>query len=180
MFTAFARGDSWAMATRRLAPVVEREQESPVEPIDYGALNLAYGALLAAVVLATRERAAKEGPIGPQELIPMGAATFAISKMVAREKIGTWVREPFVDERAGRPRPRGRRLRRAVGELLTCTRCVGAWSGLAVVGLRLASPAAGRTVTTVFATAAVNDFLQAGFRLICDSANRPSAASRRR
>jgi hypothetical protein len=170
MFTASARGDSIGMATTRLAPVDERADEQPVEPIDYGALNVAYAALLGAVVLATRERA-KEEPIGPEELIPMGAAAFAVSKMIAREKIGTWVREPFVEERAGAPRPRGRRLRRAVGELVTCTRCVGAWSGLAVVGLRLVSPAAGRTVTTVFATAAVNDFLQAGFRWLCDRAD---------
>ena len=31
-------------------------------------------------------------------------------------------------------RPKGRRLRYAVGELMTCTRCMGAWSALALVG----------------------------------------------
>jgi hypothetical protein len=48
---------------------------------------------------------------------------------------------------------------------------VGAWSGLAVVGLRVASPTAGRTVTAVLATTAVNDFLQAGFRWLCGRAD---------
>jgi hypothetical protein len=72
----------------------------------------------------------------------------------------------------GERRPRGRRLRRAVGELITCTRCVGAWSALAVVGLRVADPAAGRTVTNVLAVSAANDWLQAGFKLATAQADR--------
>ena len=43
----------------------------------------------------------------------------------------------------GERRPRGRGLRRAVGELVTCTRCVGAWSALGIVGLRLADAGLG-------------------------------------
>ena len=93
--------------------------------------------------------------------------------MVAKEKIGTWVREPFVEQDADhRPGPpRGRGLRHAVGELLTCTRCVGAWAGLALVSLRILSPPAGRIATTVLATSGVNDFLQAGFRLTAEQAD---------
>ena len=64
-------------------------------------------------------------------------------------------------------RPKGRRLRYAVGELLSCTRCTGAWSALALVGLRLHSPATGRAVTTVLATSAGNDFLHSGFSWLC-------------
>jgi hypothetical protein len=83
------------------------------------------------------------------------------------EKVETWVRRPFVHEHAEGRRPRGRRLRYAVGELLSCTRCLGAWSALGLVGLRSASPAAGRTVTTVLAISAASDFLQSGFSLLC-------------
>src|SRR3954449_9483037 len=142
------------------------------EPVDYAALNAVWGALLTVVVLATRDTARKD-PISGAELIPLSAATFALSKVIAREKIGSWVREPFVeDEPADGQRPRGRRLRRAVGELVTCTRCVGAWSALGVVGLRLASPSSGRVVTNVLAASAANDFLQAAFRALCGEANR--------
>ncbi|MFL5887084.1 MAG: DUF1360 domain-containing protein, partial [Thermoleophilaceae bacterium] len=112
-----------------------------------------------------------EDPISGPELIPLAAATFALAKVIAREKIGTWVREPFVEEEDG-GKPRGRRLRRAVGELLTCTRCVGAWSALGIVGLRLASPSSGRVVTNVLAVSAANDWLQAAFRALCGEANR--------
>jgi hypothetical protein len=56
-----------------------------------------------------------------------------------------------------------------------CTRCVGAWGALGLVGLRVASPQAGRTVTAVLATSAANDFLQAAFKSLCGVANRAPA-----
>lgn len=137
-------------------------------PVDYGAINAAYALLATGLVVAARRR--EEPTIDNSELLRIAAATFAVSKTVARERIGTWVRDPFVDEQRGR-RPQGRRLRYAIGELVTCTRCVGAWSSLALVGLRVASPAAGRTMTNVLAAAALNDFLQAGFRALCEQGN---------
>ncbi len=39
----------------------------------------------------------------------------------------------------------------------------GTWSVLALVGLRVVRPSAGRTVTAVLGAAAVNDFLQSAF-----------------
>jgi hypothetical protein len=141
-----------------------------VEPEDYAALNAVYAVLLAAVVLATRERAERD-PVRASELVPLGAATFAVSKVIAREKIGSWVREPFVEDPVHGGKPRGGRIQRAMGELVTCSRCVGAWSALGVVGLRVAAPRTGRMVAAVLATSAVNDFLQAGFAWMRDSAN---------
>jgi hypothetical protein len=149
---------------------VERD-DAPAEPVDYAAINAVYGALLTTLVLTTRDRA-REEPITGRELVPIAAATFALSKVIAREKIGSWVREPFVEDPTGARKPRGQRLQRAVGELVTCTRCVGAWSALGVVGLRLASPDSGRIVTNVLAASAANDWLQAGFKLLCTSVNR--------
>jgi Protein of unknown function (DUF1360) len=160
------------MTTEAETPLgAPRGDGRPVEPVDYGAINAVYLALLAAVVAATRERA-KADPVRTGELVPLGAATFALAKVVAREKIGAWVREPFTEDPAGRRKPRGRRLRRAVGELVTCTRCVGAWSALGVVGLRLSAPEAGRVVTAVLATSAANDWLQAGFSWLCGQSDR--------
>lgn len=142
-----------------------------VEPVDYAALNATLAALIAGIVVISRERGAKTDPIGGMELIPLSAAAFSISKAIAREKVGSWVREPFVDEEDGQ-RPQGRRMRRAVGELVTCTRCMGAWSAAGVVGLRLASPQTGRIVTSVFAVSAANDFMQAGFKWLCAQSDR--------
>lgn len=141
--------------------------QTPTEPADYAALSLAYGSLLSALAVTARERE----PIAAHELVPLSAATFALSKLIVREKAETWLRRPFVDEQPGQARPRGSRLRYAVGELLTCTRCTGAWSALALVGLRLHAPRAGRTVTAVLAASAGNDVMHAAFTWLCARAN---------
>jgi hypothetical protein len=138
-------------------------EQTPTEPSDYAALSLAYGSLLAVLAASARDRQA----IAPRELLPLSAATFALSKLIVREKAETWIRRPFVEEAPGEARPRGRGLRYAVGELLTCTRCTGAWSALSLVGLRLYAPRTAQTVTAVLAASAGNDLLQAGFSWLC-------------
>jgi Protein of unknown function (DUF1360) len=105
------------------------------------------------------------------EVPVLAAATFALSKLLVHEKVESWIREPFVDEHNGARRAKGRRLRYAVGELLTCTRCTGAWSALGIVALRLHAPASGRAVATVLAASAGSDMLQAGFSWLCAGAN---------
>jgi hypothetical protein len=138
--------------------------QTPTESSDYALLSTAYAALLAGTAVSARRR----GPIAPTEVPALAAATFTLSKLIVHEKVETWLREPFVEEHeGGRRRPRGRRLLYAVGELLTCTRCTGAWTALALVGLRLHAPATARTVNTVLAASAGNDFLHAGFSWIC-------------
>jgi len=153
---------------------VEPVDHTPTEPADYAALSAVYGALLAGTAVSSRGR---EG-IGTGELPVLAAASFALSKLVVHEKVESWMRRPFVDEQ--QRRPKGRRLRYAVGELLTCTRCTGAWSALGLVALRTHAPGAGRTVTTVLAASAGNDLLHAAFRYLCSHANaepEPAAAT---
>jgi hypothetical protein len=164
---------------------VKPVEQTPTEVADYAAISALYGSLVAGLVYSARDRE----PISGAELVPLSAATFALSKLVVHEKVETWLRRPFVEERPEGKRPRGRRLRYAVGELLNCTRCVGAWSALGLVALRLHSPAAGRTATAVLATSAGNDMLQTAFSLLCARANaaseqdsdqpRPFSAARR-
>jgi hypothetical protein len=159
--------------------------QTPTEAADYAAISALYGSLLAGLAHSSRGRE----PIAPRELVPLSAATFALSKLIVHEKVETWLRQPFVEESSGRRGPRGRRLRYAVGELLGCTRCIGAWTALGLVALRLHAPAAGRTATSVLAASAGNDVLQTAFRLLCERANaaredaaqpsRPFSAARR-
>jgi hypothetical protein len=141
--------------------------QTPTEPADYAVLSAAYGALLGGAAVSARGRE----PIPQSELPVLAAATFALSKLIVREKVETWIRQPFVEERPDGRRPKGRRLRYAIGELLDCTRCTGAWSALALVGLRLHAPATGRAVTSVLAASAGNDFLQGGFSWLCRRAD---------
>jgi hypothetical protein len=142
--------------------------QTPTEVTDYAALSALYGTLLGTTAIIARRREA----IPRDELPALAAATFALSKLIVHEKVEAWLREPFVEEQDGTRRPKGRRLRYAIGELLTCTRCTGAWSALALVGLRLWAPSTGRTVTTVLAASAGNDMFHASFSWLCGQASR--------
>ncbi len=136
---------------------------TPTRPAKYAALTLTYASLLSVVAYGSR----REAPLARTELVPLAAASFALAKLIGKEKVETWVRQPFVDELPEGRRPKGDGMRYAVGELLTCTRCLGAWTALGLVGLRLNAPEVGRTVTTILATSAGNDFLQSGFSWLC-------------
>jgi hypothetical protein len=144
---------------------------TPTEALDYAALSAVYGALLAGTAVSARGKA----PIPSGELPALAAASFALSKLVVHEKVESWLRRPFVDE--GARKPKGRRLRYAIGELLTCTRCTGAWSALGLVALRLHAPPAGRAVSTVLAASAGNDMLQAAFQWMCAHATTQQKAA---
>jgi hypothetical protein len=159
---------------------MEPVSKTPTEPRDYAALNAVWAATLASLALSRPGRRAGRDLTEPQELVPLGLAAFALTKAVTREKVSSWLREPFVEESdPERRRPRGRRLRYAVGELLTCSRCMGAWSALGLTGLRLAAPNASRTVTAVLATSAANDFLQTAFARMCAQSNAAERAAER-
>ena len=139
---------------------------TPTEPTDYATLSAGYGALLGALLIAVRDHG--DEPLRQDELPILGLATFALAKLVTKEKVETWVRAPFVEEAPdGDRRPKGDGLRYAVGELLSCSRCMGSWSALGLVALRTLRPREARIVTAVLATSAVNDWLQAGFSRLC-------------
>lgn len=152
---------------------MEPVSETPTTPADYAALSAVYGTLLAASAYAGRH----QDGLPARELVPLSAATFALSKLIAKEKVETWIREPFVEETAHGRQPKGERVRYAIGELLTCTRCVGAWCALGLVGLRLAAPGPARTVTSVLAASAGNDFLHTGFTWLCARSNQQQCSA---
>src|SRR3954470_1256453 len=114
------------------------EMDGETRPVDYAAINVVWASLAAALIAASRSRGTDD-PITNRELVPLAAATFAVSKAVARERIGSWVREPFVDQSEGQ-KPKGTRLRRAVGELVTFTFNDAASTEIDIVGLRVVNP----------------------------------------
>ena len=153
---------------------VASTEAKPTRTTDYAALSAGWGALLGAVLAAARDKG--DEPVRAGEILPLGVATFALSKLVAKEKVDAWVREPFVEETpAGERLPKGRGLRYAVGEMLTCTRCVGTWSALGIVALRVTRPREARVVTAVLGASAVNDVSQAAFSWLCAHANAATA-----
>jgi hypothetical protein len=142
--------------------------DSPTETVDYATLTAAYAGATVLVMLAR----SGDDDLRDRDVVPLGLAAFALAKLITKEKVESWIREPFVDELAnGQRRPRGRRMRYAVGELLSCSRCAGAWTALALVGLRATRPRESKVVTLVLGATAVNDLLQVGFTRLCADAN---------
>lgn len=143
--------------------------DSPTAPGDYLILEAVYlAALTGVVVLTSRRERSGQAPIPRAEFPVLAVASFALAHTLAKEKVSTWLREPFVRE-GGDHKPveaEGIGLRRVVGELLTCTRCLGPWSALALVGVRIASPSGGRTVATVLALSGANNVAQSAFCLL--------------
>jgi hypothetical protein len=134
------------------------DPSAPVSARDYAALTAGWTSLLGAVLFGARDRG--EEPIKPIETIPLGVATFALAKLISKEKITAPERALFLDEHRN---PKGTGLRYAVGDLLGCTRCVGMWAALGLTGLRVTRPREARVVTTLLGATAVNDFLQGCF-----------------
>jgi len=145
--------------------------DTPTARSDYAVLSIGYLGLLGALAESSRRRGDALVELQASELAPLSLAAFAMSKMVVHEKVETWMRAPFVEEHAEGRQPKGRRLRYAIGELLTCTRCAGAWSALALVALRTVAPREARLVTGVLAVSAGSDFLHSAFTLVCREAD---------
>src|SRR4051812_19030647 len=77
--------------TRLLVPGPD---DPAARPVDYAALSAGWGAALGTVLVAARDKG--DEPVRTAELVPLGMATFALSKLVSKEKVDRWVREPFV------------------------------------------------------------------------------------
>ena len=114
------------------------------------------------------------------DLAVLGAATFKTSRTISRDKVTSFVREPFVEEDAydgENEHPAGVGMRRAIGELVTCTRCIGTWSAAGLTATQVLAPRFGRLLTWSLAASAMNDFLQAGFTALTSEANKLEAES---
>jgi hypothetical protein len=108
------------------------------------------------------------------DLTVLGLATFKAARTVARDEVTSFMREPFVEglakEGAEDPVESGD-LRQAIGELVTCSRCIGTWVAAGLVGTQIIAPQFGRLLTWTLATAGANDFLQAGFAALTAKSN---------
>ena len=111
---------------------------------------------------------------GPLDLIVLGVATFKASRTITRDEVTSFIREPFVEGEAhegGEDPVESGDLRQAVGELVTCSRCVGTWVAAGLASTQILAPRFGRILTWSLAAAGVNDFLQAGFTALTTKSN---------
>jgi Protein of unknown function (DUF1360) len=136
----------------------------------YAALTGAFAAALGAAAAELR-RSGRELPerLAAQDLLLAGVATHKISRLVAKDKVTSFLRAPFTEfqEKSGHgeleERARGRGLRHATGELLVCPYCLAQWvsAGFALGYVR--APRTTRLVAGMFTIYAISDALQLAY-----------------
>ena len=108
------------------------------------------------------------------DLAVLGAATFKAARTISRDEVTSFLREPFVEgaahEGAESALPTGD-LRQAIGELVTCSRCIGTWAAAGLTTAQVIAPRFGRLLTWSLAAAGTNDVLQAGFAALTNGSN---------
>jgi Protein of unknown function (DUF1360) len=133
------------------------------------ALVIAYNGLVGAF-LAARARKGLPGRIGIGDLLLAGVATHKLSRVIAKDRVTAPLRAPFTEfEGEGGPgeveeKPRGRGMRRAVGELLVCPFCLGQWVATGLLAGLAVIPRATRFICSIFATLTISDFLQIAYK----------------
>jgi hypothetical protein len=111
----------------------------------------------------------------PLDLAALSLATFKTARTISRDGVTSFIRAPFVEGEAGtgeaeQPIETGD-LQQAIGELVTCSRCIGTWAAAGLATTQIVAPRFGRVLTWSLAAAGVNDFLQAGFVALTSKTN---------
>ena len=149
--------------------------EVPKPPYStYAALVGVFGLGMSGLAAIASLRGRRPEHLRPLALAVVSAATFKAARMVAHDEVLSFLREPFVEGEAheGDEKPiEDGGARQALGELLTCSRCIGIWAAAGVVGLHTLAPRTGRLLTWSLAASAANDFFQAGFSALTAKTN---------
>jgi Protein of unknown function (DUF1360) len=152
---------------------VEARLESP----PYGAYATIMGAFAGGLAVAGGlARFLDRNPAcqTPLDLVVLSAASFKASRTLARDEVTSFIREPFVRGAAHSgegEEPVEGGMHQAIGELVTCSRCVGTWAAAGLAVTQVLAPRFGRLLTWSLAAAGANDFLQAGFTALREKAN---------
>jgi hypothetical protein len=148
------------------------ETRPPYE--SYAVIMAAFGGMLAAAAAAQRALDREPQCQTVLDFAVLGAASFNVARTLAKDEVTSFVREPFVRGEAhtgeGEEPVQGG-MHQAIGELVTCSRCIGTWAAAGLACTQVLAPRTGRLLTWSLAAAGVNDWLQAGFSALTAKSN---------
>jgi hypothetical protein len=111
----------------------------------------------------------------PGDLALLTVATHKAARIVAKDRVTSAVRAPFTQPQgASGPsevdeKPRGSGLRRAIGEMVVCPYCIGAWIGAAFTAGLIVAPRPTRWLATALTVLFGSDVLQIAYRKLEDT-----------
>ena len=110
--------------------------------------------------------------VDTKDLALLGVATHKLSLIGSQDAVTSPLRAPFTElqekesPKSVQEKPRGKGLRRSVGELLTCQFCLGLWvASFFTYGLVLA-PRVTRLIATVFTVVTISDYLHQTYKAL--------------
>ncbi|MDP9379988.1 MAG: DUF1360 domain-containing protein [Chloroflexota bacterium] len=112
------------------------------------------------------------------DLVTLGLATFRLSRLAAWDEVTSFLRLPFVkhgpeDKVEGKEQePRGRGLVRALGELITCTTCIGTWIAAGLMYALYLVPSLARPLISILAAAGLSQFVDGLVSLVYSARDR--------
>jgi hypothetical protein len=152
--------------------MVSAEERPPYEA--YAAIVGTFSGLLAGAGLLSRLVGRDPQCQTALDFAVLAAASFKAARTLAHDRVTAPVRAPFVEGEADAEHEEPVRdggMQQAIGELVTCTRCVGTWAAAGLAATQIIAPRFGRLLTWSLGAAAANDFLQAGFTALTGKAN---------
>ncbi len=143
----------------------------------YAGLVALFNAELALFLLAAR----KSGRWLPErielrDVLLLGVATHKVSRIVTKEMVTSAARAPFTQYEAPagageiNESTRGKGLRHAIGELLTCPFCFAVWVASSFTYGLVFAPRVTRLLASIFAMVTLSDTLQNGYDLLKNKA----------
>ena len=136
----------------------------------YAGLTAVFNAGFAGALYTAKRRRQLPERISPQDVMLIGTASHKLSRLIAKDKVTTFMRAPFTEYQGrGGPaeveeRSRSGGVRGAIGELLICPYCLGLWAaGAFHVGLIFA-PRVTRVTASTLTALTISDFLQIAYK----------------
>jgi hypothetical protein len=147
------------------------------QPLRSYAVLMSVFAGLAATFAAWFRGSGRELParIDGRDLFLLTLASHKASRLISKDKVTSPLRAPFARyEGSGGPgevseKPRGRGLRRAIGELLLCPYCLGMWTSAVLTAGLLVLPRFTRWVSAVLSVFFGSEMLQIAYKKAEDS-----------
>jgi hypothetical protein len=136
---------------------------------EYAVLLAFYIASVAVLTGAALQQ--KQLPKRPSllDLALLGIATHKLSRIIAKDRITSILRAPFVNyiRSAGvgevEEEPRGRGIQRGIGNLISCPYCVAPWCATALAFGFMFAPRVTRFFAGILASVATSDFLHRAY-----------------
>src|SRR5437588_1742161 len=136
---------------------------------DYASLLGFYVASVAVLTGMAMEQDRLPKRFGLLDLALLGAATHKLSRIIAKDRITSILRAPFVSyiRSAGagevEEEPRGHGIQRGIGQLISCPYCMAPWCATAVGFGFIFAPRLARFFASILGSVALSDFLHQSY-----------------